>query len=190
MPAIVRVPGHAPEPIAAALDGGAPGILVPRVSTAAQAAAAVKAIALPAGPASAASAQAARPATATASSTIWPSPMPRLWRPCRSETAEGLANADAIAATEGIDLVFVGPGDLSVSIGALGADGAARLGEAIETMIAAASRRRQAAGIFCATPEDVGRWLGSGISLFILSSDAMFLGAAASVGVQGRPRRP
>ena len=30
VPAIVRVPGHAPEPIAAALDGGAAGVLVPR----------------------------------------------------------------------------------------------------------------------------------------------------------------
>src|SRR6187399_1950796 len=43
VPAMVRVPGHAPEAIATALDSGARGILVPRVSTAAQAAAAVKA---------------------------------------------------------------------------------------------------------------------------------------------------
>ena len=43
VPAMVRVPGHAPEEIAAALDSGARGILVPRVSTAAQAAAVVKA---------------------------------------------------------------------------------------------------------------------------------------------------
>ena len=37
VPAMVRVPGHAPEAIAAALDSGARGVLVPRVSTAAQA---------------------------------------------------------------------------------------------------------------------------------------------------------
>ena len=37
VPAMVRVPGHAPESIAAALDAGAAGILVPRVSTAEQA---------------------------------------------------------------------------------------------------------------------------------------------------------
>ena len=43
VPAMVRVPGHAPEEIAAALDSGAQGILAPRVSTAAQAAAIVKA---------------------------------------------------------------------------------------------------------------------------------------------------
>src|SRR5436190_23781429 len=42
VPAIVRVPGHGPEAIAAALDSGARGVLVPRVSTAAQAALAVR----------------------------------------------------------------------------------------------------------------------------------------------------
>ena len=35
------------------------------------------------------------------------------------ETAEGLANVDQIAATAGVDVVFVGPGDLSVSIDAM-----------------------------------------------------------------------
>ena len=43
VPAMVRVTGHAPEAIQAALDSGAQGVLVPRVSTAAQAAMAVKA---------------------------------------------------------------------------------------------------------------------------------------------------
>ena len=47
VPAMVRVPGHAPEAIAAALDSGAHGVLVPRVSTAAQARAAVKAARYP-----------------------------------------------------------------------------------------------------------------------------------------------
>ena len=37
VPAIIRVPGHAPESIATALDAGAAGVLVPRVSTAEQA---------------------------------------------------------------------------------------------------------------------------------------------------------
>ena len=47
VPAMVRVPGHAPESIAAALDAGAAGVLVPRVSSAAQARAAVMATRYP-----------------------------------------------------------------------------------------------------------------------------------------------
>ena len=70
------------------------------------------------------------------------------------ETAEGLANVDAIAATDGVDVVFVGPGDLSVSIDAMGPAGADRLGRAIETIIGAALAHGRIAGIFCAKPED------------------------------------
>ncbi len=183
VPAIVRVPGHAPEPIAAALDGGAAGVLVPRVSTAAQAAAAVKAIRYPpagergVGPGRA-SGYGYRIFDHLAVAND------RTLAAVQVETAEGLANAAAIAATEGIDLVFIGPGDLSVSIGALGAGGAARLAEAIDTVIAAARGADKPVGIFCATPEDARRWLGRGVSLVILSSDAMFLGGAAGAAFE------
>ena len=74
--------------------------------------------------ASAASGPDARPATATASSNIWPRPTTKIVVAVQVETAEGLANVDAIAATEGVDVVFVGPGDLSVSIDAMGPAGA------------------------------------------------------------------
>ncbi len=43
------------------------------------------------------------------------------------ETAEGLANIEAIAAVDGVDVIFVGPGDLSVSIDAIGPKGADKL---------------------------------------------------------------
>jgi 4-hydroxy-2-oxoheptanedioate aldolase len=99
------------------------------------------------------------------------------------ETAEGLANAEAIAATEGLDVVFVGPGDLSVSIDAIGPPGAARLSAAIETIISAALKHGKVAGIFCGRPEDVGRWAAKGASFFLLASDTMFLGAGVAAGV-------
>ena len=87
-----------------------------------------------------------------------------------------------IAATEGVDVVFVGPGDLSVSIDAMGPAGAAKLAKAIETIIAAALAHGKTAGIFCARPEDVGRWAAKGASFFILASDTMFLGAGVAAG--------
>jgi 4-hydroxy-2-oxoheptanedioate aldolase len=99
------------------------------------------------------------------------------------ETAEGLANVDAIAATEGVDVVFVGPGDLSVSLDAWRPDGAERLAAAIATIIASTLKHGKAAGIFCGRPEDVGRWSATGASFFILSSDTLFLGAATGAGL-------
>ncbi len=182
-PTVVRVPGHAPESVAAALDSGARGVLVPRVSTAAQAFEAVEAARFPplgkrgVGPGRAAGYGYSIPdylERANAEVVV----------AVQIETAEGLAHAAEIAAVDGVDIVFVGPGDLSVSIGALGPDGTERLGRAIEAILAAARAGGKVAGIFCATPADVGRWAAKGATFFILASDTMFLGVGAADGVK------
>jgi 4-hydroxy-2-oxoheptanedioate aldolase len=77
-------------------------------------------------------------------------------------------------------VVFVGPGDLSVSIDAMGLAGADRLAKAIGAIIGAALAHGRTAGIFCARPEDAGKWAASGASFFILASDTMFLGAGVA----------
>jgi 4-hydroxy-2-oxoheptanedioate aldolase len=96
------------------------------------------------------------------------------------ETAEGLANIEAIAAVDGIDLIFVGPGDLSVSIDATGPAGADKLNAAIKTIIGATVAHGRTAGIFCASPQNVSRWAAIGASFFVLASDTMFLGAGTA----------
>ena len=98
------------------------------------------------------------------------------------ETAEGLGNAAEISAVDGVDVVFVGPGDLSVSLGAMGLAGAERLSAAIEAILSAALANGKTAGIFCAKPDDVGRWATKGASFFILASDTMVLGAGMAAG--------
>ena len=64
------------------------------------------------------------PAMATASPNISLRANAEIVVAVQVETAEGLANVDQIAATDGVDVVFVGPGDLSVSIDAMGPAGA------------------------------------------------------------------
>ena len=182
VPAMVRVPGHSPEEIAAALDSGARGILAPRVSTAAQAAAIVKASRYPpegergVGPSRATNYGYGifdYLGKANASNVV----------AVQVETAEGLANVDRIAAVEGVDVVFIGPGDLSVSLDIWRPEGAAKLAKAIEKIVAATLKRGKAAGIFCAKAEDVGRWAERGASFFLLASDTMFLGAAVAASI-------
>ena len=177
VPAMVRVPGHAPESIAAALDAGAKGVLVPRVSTAEQARAAVQATRYPpvggrgVGPGRAGDyGYRIADYLAEANET--------LLLAIQVETAEGLANIEAIAAVEGVDVIFIGPGDLSVSIDAMGLAGAARLNAAIETIAAAALRAGRTVGIFRPSANDVATWAESGIRFFIIASDTMFLGAS------------
>lgn len=179
VPAMVRVPGHQEEAIAAVLDAGAVGVLVPRVSTAEQARKVVQATRYPpigqrgVGPGRAASYGYRIPDyLAKANETILLA--------VQVETAEGLANIAEIAAVEGIDLIFIGPGDLSVSIGAMGAAGQDRLDEAILTIAETALRAGRAVGIFRPTTDDIADWASTGISFFILASDTMYLGAAVA----------
>ncbi|RNJ44143.1 4-hydroxy-2-oxovalerate aldolase [Mesorhizobium erdmanii] len=179
VPAMVRVPGHAPEAIQAALDSGAQGVLVPRVSTAAQAAMVVKASRYPplgergVGPGRAAGYGYRIPEYLAGAND-------RTVVGVQVETAEGLANIEAITAVGGVDVIFVGPGDLSVSIDAIGSQGADKLNTAIRTIIAATSAHGKTSGIFCASPQAVGRWAAFGASFFVLASDTMFLGAGAA----------
>lgn len=182
VPALVRVPGHAPESIAGVLDAGASGVLVPRVSTAAHARAAVAATRYPpvgergVGPGRAAGYGYRIP-------DYLKSANDSLVLAIQIETAEGLGNVEEIVAVEGIDVIFIGPGDLSVSINALGPEGASRLEAAIMTITQAAQKAGKTVGIFRPSPDDVAKWSQAGISFYILASDTMFLGASLAAGV-------
>lgn len=188
VPAMVRVPGHAPEAIAAALDAGAAGVLVPRVSTAAQARAAVEAMRYPpvggrgVGPGRAAAYGYRIPDYLAAANAS-------LLLAIQVETAEGLANIEAIAAVEGIDVIFVGPGDLSVSIDAMGPEEHSKLEAAIMAIAQASERAGRTVGIFRPSPDDVDRWIAAGIRFFILASDTMFLGASVATGIGAARKR-
>ncbi len=182
IPAMVRVPGHAPESIAGVLDAGAAGVLVPRISTAVQAKAAVLATRYPpigergVGPGRAAGYGYRIPDYLKGANES-------LVLAIQIETAEGLANVEEIVAVEGVDVIFIGPGDLSVSLDAMGPKGAKKLDAAILKITGAARAAGKAVGIFRPSPDDVGKWSEAGISFYLLASDTMFLGASLAAGV-------
>jgi len=182
VPAMVRVPGHASESIAGVLDAGAAGVLVPRVSTAAQAKAAVMATRYPP-----VGERGVGPGRAAGYGYRIPDYLKRanesLVLAIQIETAEGLANVEEIVAVEGVDVVFIGPGDLSVSLDAMGPTGAGKLDAAILTIAKSARAAGKAVGIFRPSPEDIGKWSEAGISFYLLASDTMFLGMGLAAGV-------
>jgi 4-hydroxy-2-oxoheptanedioate aldolase len=63
----------------------------------------------------------------------------------QAETRLALTNLDAILATEGIDGVFIGPADLSASLGHVGNPGHPEVQHAIEDAIARITRAGKAA---------------------------------------------
>ena len=182
VPAMVRVPGHAAEDIAAVLDAGAAGVLVPRISTAEQAKAAVKAMRYPP-----LGARGVGPGRAAAYGYRIPDYLAKanaeLVLAVQVETAEGLANIADIVAVDGVDVIFIGPGDLSVSIDAMGPTGKDKLDAAIQTIAKMALSASRTVGIFRPSPDDIGAWSAAGISFFLLASDTMFLGSGLAAGV-------
>lgn len=173
-PAILRVPDNNRVWIGSALDAGAAGVLVPRVSGAADARAAVAATRYPpqgergVGPGRAA-AYGAKIEEAIAGANA------KVILAVQLETAEGLACVDEIAAVDGIDAIYIGPGDLAVSLGALGPEGRPALDRAIRTVVDSCKRHGRAVGIFNMTAESLAAAIGQGMTFVTLSSDSMFL---------------
>jgi 4-hydroxy-2-oxoheptanedioate aldolase len=175
---IVRVPPGDPAWIGRALDAGARGVIVPLVSTAAQAAAAVAACRYP--PAGERSFGPVRSGL-----TIGPAPRAadeQVACIVMIETADGLANAAAICAVPGVDAVYVGPSDLSISLGAdEPAAGWARpeFGQALAAIRAAAAAAGIGCGMHCNDGDAAARALADGFTFATVSNDLSHLQAAA-----------
>jgi 2-dehydro-3-deoxyglucarate aldolase/4-hydroxy-2-oxoheptanedioate aldolase len=74
------------------------------------------------------------------------------------ETVAGLEQVDAIAAVDGLDVLWIGQNDLTSSMGICGQYSHPRYCAAVEAVLAAARRHGKAAG-FMATSIDLGREL-------------------------------
>lgn len=71
------------------------------------------------------------------------------------ETPEALENADAIAAVPGVDVLFLGPGDMSLRLGCTAAVTDERMMDAQEKIAAAVKRHGKAWGRPAGTADDV-----------------------------------
>ena len=137
----VRVLTTEPGEIAAALDGGALAIIVPHVSNAADAKAAVRAVKYP--PMGTRSIAALGPGTRYR--TLPLNEIVHLMNGLTMvfamlETEEGVKNAEEIAAVPGVDVLMVGPADLSTELGIPGELRHARITEAWHRAVAAARK--------------------------------------------------
>jgi 4-hydroxy-2-oxoheptanedioate aldolase len=129
------------------LDIGAQTLLVPMVDTAEQAQQLVRATRYaPEGVRGMGSAWPARRAGRRTRSTCT-RPTSRICLLVQAETVEAMNNLDAIAATPGVDGVFIGPADLSASMGHPGNPGHPEVQAAIHDGIARILRAGKAPGI-------------------------------------------
>lgn len=179
MPSLVRLPTGAPEHVLNALDCGATGIVVPHVTSVAQAVGIIR------------SAHFGRGGRGYAGSTraagFTGKPMADHLRDSAASTTvvlqiedvEALDCIEEIAAVPGVDCLFVGRIDLTM---ALGADSpqAPEVIDAVDRVCRAASEASVAIGMFVPAVEEAALWMQKGASLFLLDSDQGFVASGAA----------
>lgn len=87
------------------------------------------------------------------------------------ESQQGVDNLDAIAATDGVDGIFVGPGDLSAALGHLGNPSHPEVQSAIQYIFARAKAVGKPAGILAPVETDARRYLEWGATFVAVGSD-------------------
>jgi 4-hydroxy-2-oxoheptanedioate aldolase len=99
------------------------------------------------------------------------------------ETAAGLANVEAIAGVKGLDMLYIGPSDLGLSIGREGRMDPTDpvVVAAIDKILATARKAGLRAGIFCVSPAYSKQMFAKGFDLVTCVSDTALLGAGAAL---------
>ncbi len=87
------------------------------------------------------------------------------------EGVEALRNIDEILSGEGIDVVFVGPYDLSQSLGVAGQVRSPKVLEMMRTIVERCVARGVVVGTFVDTVEDAKRWQAAGVRFLCYSVD-------------------
>ncbi|HXW77867.1 MAG TPA: aldolase/citrate lyase family protein [Acidimicrobiales bacterium] len=179
MPALVRVAANRPELIMGALDAGATGVVVPLVNSAEEAARAAEACRYPPvgnrswGPARAALQRSSYTPEEVNGTTI-----------CvvMIENPPAVKVASEILAVPGVDAVYIGPWDLSLSTHGKAPQpgGSEEDSRAIESVRKAAVSNGVAPGIACGGFSHVKRWVEAGFKLIAVNSDVGIVNEAAA----------
>lgn len=177
VPSIVRVPEVGPE-IARVLDLDAAGVLVPRIETAHEAAEVVRrARFAPIGARGAGPGRASGYGTRIADYVATAND--RVVVAVQIETVAGLENVAEIAAVPGLDALFVGPVDLSASLGApIGSDEHTAAMQRVFDVAEAAGLARAA---YCGSAEALARTRAqTHLGLVLMGSDLSMLAQASA----------
>lgn len=172
--AVVRVPSDDPVTIKRILDAGALSLMIPNIEDAEQAARAVAATRYaPRGVRG--FSQAPRAARFGR--------IPNYHKLCEAEicvilqieSQKALDNLEAIAGVEGVDSIFIGPGDLSTSLGYIGQQGHGDVVEVIEKTIRRGVDCGSKVGILTGDEALARRYIAAGTAYTAVGSDMSIL---------------
>lgn len=100
------------------------------------------------------------------------------------EHADAISAIEDIVAVKGVDALFVGPYDLSASLGISGAVSDARVITAIDRVGEVCQKHGVTAGIFGIDVDAAKPWIAKGFTLIAVGIDMVFLGSAAEAALK------
>lgn len=194
---LVRVPSADASQIARALDIGAVGVIVPHINSRDEAQAVVHAARFP--PLGRRSISGPNAVSGYTSRTA-----PRLVEVLEEhtvvavmiETPEGVAACDSIAAVDGIDMILIGPSDLTAEMGIHGQYENEHFHSAVESIAAACRKHGVALGVAGIKSLDLlERFVGLGLRFISAGTDVGMMAEAAAARALAlraleRPREP
>ena len=181
---IVRIPEIRRETILKPLDCGAAGLLIPQVNTAHQA----KEIMMhakypPLGNRGVALSRAHSLYARPKADQYLVQANEATFIAVQAESPEAIQNLESIATTPGIDAIFVGPADLSVSLGIPGQVTHPDEIQAINTVVEVCQKHGITPGIHMSNLEMLSAWIEKGMRFVTFSSDVDMLARGATDSV-------
>lgn len=174
MPVIYRVRGKSPEPFKAALDHGVAGVMVPMINSQAEAKQAVSSAKYPP--------LGTRGFGAWRASNYYYDQASYLERAdgetlviLQIESREAVADIDTISRVDGVDVLYIGPADLSLSLGLRPGQLHPELLAACKQVADAARQSGVIAGIDLASLEFIPTFRALGFTFFTYGADAGFV---------------
>ena len=177
-PCVVRVPGNDEVWIKKALDSGANGIIAPQINSAAEAEAIVRMCKYP--PEGTRGVGIGRAHQyGLGFNEYMAQANNEIAVILQAESAQSLKNISEIVQVPGIDAIFIGPYDLSASLGKMGQLTDPKVKQAIATIIHACQAAGVRLGIFAATAKDIEPYYKQDFNLLAISTDGLLMAQKA-----------
>jgi 4-hydroxy-2-oxoheptanedioate aldolase len=188
---VVRVPVGDEWVLKQVLDLGAQSVIVPMVHDAASAARAVAAVRYPPYGRRGMGAALSRAGGWGATADYVASADAEICLIVQAESAQALHNIDAIATTDGVDVVFIGPADLAADMGHGGETDHPAVVAAVDRIVERTRAAGKAAGIITFDPKLIARYAAKGFAMIGVGADciALRLGLESLVRVASLSRQ-
>lgn len=102
---------------------------------------------------------------------------------CQIESPRGVANADAIAAVPGVDVLWIGHYDLTANLGIVGQFDHPEFHRSLAHVVAAAKRHGKQSAILPGNEKHLAEWAAHGFSVLCYGADAWLYQAALAKGI-------